>query len=108
MQLFKVFFHKIIKIVQILLFLYCLNVCFRNTSAFQRETSKPIEQTQVSTHLVEMVNAKSLRLPFKTHFSPDLLTFYLFGLLCSVSAMDSNLQQEILVAEQTCDPRNSS
>ena len=61
-------------------------MCFRNTSAFQRETSKPIEQTQVSTHLVEMVNAKSVRLPFKTHFSPDLLTFYLFGLLCSVSA----------------------
>lgn len=62
----------------------------------------------MSTCLVVTVNAKSIKLPFKNRFSPDLLAVYLFGLLCSVSAMAASFQQEILVAEQICDPGNSS
>ena len=74
----------------------------------KRETGKPTEQIQVSTCLVEMVNAKSVKLPFKNHVSPDLLAGYLFGLLCSASAIASSFQQDILVSEQTCDPGKSS
>lgn len=62
----------------------------------------------MSTCLVAMVNTKSVKLSFKNHVSPDLLAGYLFGLLCSASAVASSFQQEILVSEQTRDPRKSS